>query len=194
MREGESMKKLHLLKEGKKEEKIGPKKGRTERWNGVFVVFLVWLFVVVLCDMCFCVRSSLVSLVYFCVMLMGEFLCFQGMETRKRSPTLSSQFKRSLELLMRTLSVCVSLSLCAVLNPMSSKSPWWVKHCLCVCLKIRCRSFKHLNRAQQWGWFEGPHRLLFFFLSLPQPFMDKWYREWVDLCIYLFIYLSIIIY
>lgn len=31
MREGESMKKLHLLKEGKKEEKIGPKKGHTER-------------------------------------------------------------------------------------------------------------------------------------------------------------------
>lgn len=30
----------------------------------------------------------------------------QGAETRKRSPTLSSQFKRSLELLMRTLSVC----------------------------------------------------------------------------------------
>lgn len=37
------------------------------------------------------------------------FLCvcvFQGVETRKRSPTLSSQFKRSLEMLMRTLSVC----------------------------------------------------------------------------------------
>lgn len=33
-------------------------------------------------------------------------VCFQGAETRKRSPTLSSQFKRSLELLMRTLSVC----------------------------------------------------------------------------------------
>lgn len=31
---------------------------------------------------------------------------FQGVETRKRSPTLSSQFKRSLEMLMRTLSVC----------------------------------------------------------------------------------------
>lgn len=30
----------------------------------------------------------------------------QGAETRKRSPTLSSQFKRSLELLMKTLSVC----------------------------------------------------------------------------------------
>lgn len=30
----------------------------------------------------------------------------QGAETRKRSPTLSSQFKRSLEMLMRTLSVC----------------------------------------------------------------------------------------
>ncbi|KAL7983052.1 hypothetical protein Chor_010394 [Crotalus horridus] len=29
-----------------------------------------------------------------------------GAETRKRSPTLSSQFKRSLELLMRTLGVC----------------------------------------------------------------------------------------
>lgn len=33
-------------------------------------------------------------------------LCCQGVETRKRSPTLSSQFKRSLEMLMRTLSVC----------------------------------------------------------------------------------------
>ncbi|KAG8137083.1 hypothetical protein E2320_005634 [Naja naja] len=30
----------------------------------------------------------------------------KGAETRKRSPTLSSQFKRSLELLMRTLGVC----------------------------------------------------------------------------------------
>ncbi|KAA8586579.1 hypothetical protein FQN60_000415, partial [Etheostoma spectabile] len=30
----------------------------------------------------------------------------KGAETRKRSPTLSSQFKRSLEMLMRTLSVC----------------------------------------------------------------------------------------
>ncbi|XP_061537094.1 unconventional myosin-VIIa-like isoform X7 [Phycodurus eques] len=30
----------------------------------------------------------------------------KGAETRKRSPTLSSQFKKSLELLMRTLSVC----------------------------------------------------------------------------------------
>lgn len=34
------------------------------------------------------------------------FVCLQGVETRKRSPTLSSQFKRSLEMLMRTLSVC----------------------------------------------------------------------------------------
>lgn len=33
-------------------------------------------------------------------------VCLQGAETRKRSPTLSSQFKRSLEMLMRTLSVC----------------------------------------------------------------------------------------
>ena len=31
---------------------------------------------------------------------------WQGVETRKRSPTLSSQFKRSLELLMRTLNAC----------------------------------------------------------------------------------------
>ncbi|KAK9402612.1 unconventional myosin-VIIa [Crotalus adamanteus] len=36
--------------------------------------------------------------------LIRRFL--QGAETRKRSPTLSSQFKRSLELLMRTLGVC----------------------------------------------------------------------------------------
>lgn len=33
-------------------------------------------------------------------------LSSQGAETRKRSPTLSSQFKRSLELLMRTLGAC----------------------------------------------------------------------------------------
>ena len=32
--------------------------------------------------------------------------CVQGVETRKRSPTLSSQFKRSLEMLMRTLNLC----------------------------------------------------------------------------------------
>ena len=45
--------------------------------------------------------------VYLCVFMSS--LLFpgpQGAETRKRSPTLSSQFKRSLELLMRTLSVC----------------------------------------------------------------------------------------
>lgn len=41
--------------------------------------------------------------VSFCVCV---FPGVQGAETRKRSPTLSSQFKRSLELLMRTLSVC----------------------------------------------------------------------------------------
>ncbi len=30
----------------------------------------------------------------------------QGPETRKRAPTLGSQFKKSLELLMKTLSAC----------------------------------------------------------------------------------------
>lgn len=32
--------------------------------------------------------------------------CLQGAETRKRSPTLGAQFKKSLEQLMRTLSAC----------------------------------------------------------------------------------------
>lgn len=44
-------------------------------------------------------------LIFFLTLTFSVLLC-QGAETRKRSPTLSSQFKRSLELLMRTLGVC----------------------------------------------------------------------------------------
>lgn len=49
-------------------------------------------------------------------------LCSQGAETRKRSPTLSSQFKRSLEMLMRTLSVCQPFFVRCV-KPNESKKP-----------------------------------------------------------------------
>ena len=33
-----------------------------------------------------------------------NLFCFKGEDTRKRSPTLGTQFKKSLDLLMRTLS------------------------------------------------------------------------------------------
>ena len=39
-------------------------------------------------------------------MKMWGFVVVQGEDTRKRSPTLGTQFKKSLDLLMRTLSAC----------------------------------------------------------------------------------------
>ncbi|KAF7647830.1 hypothetical protein LDENG_00165850 [Lucifuga dentata] len=54
-----------------------------------------------------------------------------GVETRKRSPTLSSQFKRSLEMLMRTLSVC-QLFFVHCIKPNELKKPMLFDRELCI--------------------------------------------------------------
>ncbi|RXN27013.1 unconventional myosin-VIIa-like isoform X2 [Labeo rohita] len=76
-------------------------------------------------------KNKFIKQIFQADVAMENFCLFQGMETRKRSPTLSSQFKRSLELLMRTLSVCQPFFVRCI-KPNELKKPMMFDRGLCV--------------------------------------------------------------
>ncbi|XP_028840305.1 unconventional myosin-VIIa-like isoform X2 [Denticeps clupeoides] len=68
---------------------------------------------------------------FLCGYLQPVSLSQKGVETRRRSPTLSSQFKHSLEMLMRTLSVCQPFFVRCI-KPNELKRPMLFDRELCV--------------------------------------------------------------
>ncbi|XP_072303122.1 unconventional myosin-VIIa-like [Eucyclogobius newberryi] len=74
----------------------------------------------------------------------------KGVETRKRSPTLSSQFKRSLELLMRTLSVCQPFFVRCI-KPNEHKKPMLFDRELCI-RQLRYSGMMETIRIRRGGY------------------------------------------